>query len=80
MADWQITATTIFCEDIDDEVTLLVYGDGTAKCTAQPKYAQPDKETIKALKKKSKQKGKALRCRGVDCPRIPEYRKKWLGN
>jgi hypothetical protein len=80
MADWQITATTIFCEDVDDEVTLLIYGDGTSKCTAQPKYAQPDKNTVKALKKKSKQTGKTLGCRGADCPRIPEYRKKWLNS
>ena len=66
MADWQITATTVFCEDVDDEVTLMVYGDGTVKCSAQPKYAKPGKETVKALKKKGKQTGKALRCGGAD--------------
>ena len=80
MADWQITATTIYCADVDDEVTLLVYGNGTSKCTGQQKYALPDKNTIKALKKKGKQSGKALSCRGADCPRVSEYRKKWLGS
>ena len=80
MADWQITATTIFCEDVDDEVTLMVYGDGAVKCTAQSKYAKPAKETARALKKKSKQTGKAPGCRGADCRRLPEYRKKWLGS
>jgi hypothetical protein len=80
MADWQITATTIYCADVDDEVTLLIYGDGTSKCTGQQKYAMPDKNTAKALKKKSKQSGKTLRCRGADCRRISEYRKKWLGS
>ena len=78
MADWQITATTIFCADVEDEVTLMVYGDGAVKCTAQPKYAKPDKETVKILKKRSKKTGKTLACRGADCPRIPEYRDKWL--
>jgi hypothetical protein len=80
MVDWQITATTVFCEDVDDEVTLLIYGDGTAKCTASKKYAQPDKDTAKMMKKKSKQSGKALSCRDADCPRLSEYRKKWLGS
>jgi hypothetical protein len=78
MADWQITATTIFCADVDDEVTLMVYGDGAVKCTAQSRYAQPDKETVKTLKKRSKKTRKALACLGADCPRVPEYRDKWL--
>jgi hypothetical protein len=80
MADWQVTATTIFCEYVDDEVTLLIYGDGASKCTGQAKYAHLDKETAKTMKKKSKQSGKALGCREVDCPRLSEYRKKWLGS
>jgi len=78
MADWQITATTIYCAEVDDEVTLLIYGDGTSKCTGQQKYARPDKET-KAMRKKSKQAGKPLSCRGAGCDRVIEYRKKWLG-
>jgi hypothetical protein len=77
MADWQITATTIYCEDVDDEVTLLVYGDGTSKCTGQGKYARPDKETARIMKKKGQQSGKRLACRGDDCRRISEYRDKW---
>jgi hypothetical protein len=80
MADWQVTATTVFCADVDDEVTLLIYGDGVSKCTGQAKYAHPDKDTAKMMKKKSKQSGKALGCRGTECSRISEYRKKWLGS
>jgi hypothetical protein len=80
MADWQITATTIYCEDVDDEVTLLIYGDGTSKCTGQPKYALPDKDTAKAMKKKNRQSGKQLSCKGTECQRVTAYRKKWLGS
>jgi hypothetical protein len=80
MADWQLTATTIFCADVDDEVTLLIYGDGSSKCTGQPKYALPDKNTARSLKKKGKKLNKLLTCRGADCPRILEYHKKWLGD
>ena len=80
MADWQITATTIFCADVDDEVTLLIYGDGTSKCTGQPKYALPGKDTAKAMKKKGRQSGKQLSCKGTECQRVAAYRKKWLGS
>ena len=80
MADWQITATTIYCEDIDDEVTLLVYGDGAAKCTGCQKYAQPDNDTARNIKKKGRQSGKRLACSGAACRRIEENRHKWLGD
>jgi hypothetical protein len=80
MADWQITATTIYCADVDDEVTLLIYGDGTSTCTGHHKYAWPDKETAGIIKKKSQHSGKAMGCGGTECHRILEYRKKWLGN
>jgi hypothetical protein len=79
MADWQVTATTIYCPDVDDEVTLLVYGDGVSKCTAREKYARPDKPTAQSLKKKGKETGKQLVCGGSECRHIIEYRRKWLG-
>ena len=80
MADWQITATTIYCADVDDEVTLLIYGNGTSKCTGHQKYARPDKETARIIKKKSQNSGKALGCSGTECHRVVAYREKWLGN
>jgi hypothetical protein len=39
MVDWEITATTIYCKAVDDEVTLLVSADGTCRCTGRQKYA-----------------------------------------
>ena len=80
MADWQITATTIYCADVDDEVTLLIYSDGASKCTGHQKYARPDKETARLIKKKNRQSGKPPGCSGPGCRLIAEYRKKWLGN
>jgi len=77
MPDWEITATTIYCEDVDDEVTLLVYGDGASVCTGQ-KYASPGTESAKKNKQKSKQSGKKPGCRGAECQRIVQYRNKWL--
>jgi hypothetical protein len=80
MADWQVTATTIYCADVDDEVTLLVYGNGSSTCTGHQKYARPDKVTAGLLKKKSRLSGKKLGCGATDCHRIAEYRQKWLGS
>ncbi len=79
MADWQITATTIYCSDIDDEVTLMLHGDRTVKCSHMPRYANPDKDTARILKQKSRQAGKPLRCLADNCPRLLEYRTKWMG-
>ena len=74
MVDWQVTATTIYCDAVDDEVTLLVYKDGSAKCTGYQKYSQPDRETAKILKVKSKQSGRRLKCEGMECHRVVQYR------
>ena len=74
MVDWKITAATICCEDVDDEVTLLVYKDGTAKCTSSGKYTKPDKDTAKAVKAKGKALKRQIVCKGDECSRVTEYR------
>jgi hypothetical protein len=79
MVDWDITATTILCEAVDDEVTLIVSKDGTVKCTGNQKYASPDGETARALKKKSGKLGRKLACEGMDCDRAAAYRDGLLG-
>ncbi len=74
MVDWQVTATTIYCDAVDDEVTLLVYKDGSANCTAYPRYGQPDKETVKLMRKKESQLKRRLACEGAECYRLTQYR------
>ena len=69
MVDWQITATTIYCNAVDDDVTLMVYKDGSAKCAGYPKYGNPSKEIAKLLKKKGKQSRHSRRCGGRDLSR-----------
>ena len=78
MANWVITATTIYCDAVGDEVTLMVYKDGTSKCTGYKKYGKPDKETTKLLKIKSKQVGKQPGCAEPECYRLIQYRDKLL--
>jgi hypothetical protein len=72
-SDWEITATTIKCDAVDDEVTLIVYADGTYRCTGRDKYAKPDKETARVIKKKGRNI-KLDGCRENDCPRLNQYR------
>ncbi len=78
MADWVITATTVYCDAVDDEVTLMVYGDGTSKCTGYDKYAKPDKETARSIKIKGRRTGRQLRCDGPECNMVTQYRDKLL--
>jgi hypothetical protein len=78
MVDWQITATTIYCDAVDDEVTLLVYKDGTAKCTGYARYGEPRQETEAVLNKKAGQLKRNLKCQGMECPRIIRYRDELL--
>jgi hypothetical protein len=78
MADWVITATTIHCDAIDDEVTLIVYSDGKSKCTGYKKYSKPDRETARLIKAKSKRSGKKLGCAEPECSRLIQYRDKSL--
>ena len=76
MVNWQVTATTIYCDAVDDEVTLMVYKDGSIKCTGYDKYREPGKETVNTLKRKSKQLNHKLECEGLECSRATQYREK----
>jgi hypothetical protein len=37
VVNWQITATTVYCEAMADEVTLMVHKDWSVTCTGQRK-------------------------------------------
>jgi hypothetical protein len=76
MVDWQVTATTIYCNAVDDEVTLMVYKDWSVKCTGYPKYGQANKGASNLLKKKGRQLKRALECEGPECQRAIQYRDK----
>ena len=76
MADWVITATTIYCDAVEDEVTLIAEKAGNLKCTGYNKYFNPDKNTAKSIKRRSAQLKKKLVCEGLDCQRVKSYRDK----
>jgi hypothetical protein len=72
--DWQVTATTIYCDSVDDEVTLIVNKDGSARCTGLKKYTEPSPQTIRMVKQKKKADKRNLSCRGSSCTAAGEYR------
>jgi len=77
MVDWQVTATTIYCDAVDDDVTLIVDKDWNVVCTGFKKYsAKSDKAALKALKQKSKRLGRVLSCEGPLDSRVTDYRDK----
>jgi hypothetical protein len=63
--DWEITATTIYCDDVDDEVTLIVHADGTCRCTGSVTFVKSNKKN---------RKRKLPGCSRDDCPRLKQYR------
>jgi hypothetical protein len=77
MVDWQVTATTIYCDAVDDDVTIMVYADRSTRCVGYKKYAESiTKETAKELKRRAKKLGRKLRCEGPECSRTIAYRDK----
>jgi hypothetical protein len=69
MTDWEITATTVYCDAVDDEVTLIVHKDGTSRCTWYQQYAGSGKNSSGY-----QQQRKRTGCKGADCPRVMQYR------
>ena len=76
MVNWKVTATTIYCDAVDDEVTIIVNKDGSASCVSFARYGNPDKDIAGLMKKKSQSLNRELRCEGPECSRVTGYRDK----
>ncbi|MBN1177451.1 MAG: hypothetical protein JXA51_07220 [Dehalococcoidales bacterium] len=79
MVDWEITATTIYCDAVDDEVTLMVQADGTSRCTGRDKYIKPSREVSREMNTRGKKLGRKLACEGDACQRVTAYHNELLG-
>ncbi|OGO08022.1 MAG: hypothetical protein A2Y92_00690 [Chloroflexi bacterium RBG_13_57_8] len=71
--DWEMTATTVYCDVVDEEVTLLVYAGGTARCTGREKNSGPGK------KKNRTEKSPGGGC-SEECTALKRYRDSLLKN
>jgi hypothetical protein len=76
MVNWQVTTTTIYCDAIDEEVTVLVYKNGAIDCTGYARYGKPGRDSAGLLAKKSRRLNKKLGCDGPECQRTTQYRDK----
>ena len=75
MIDWQVTAKTIHCDAVEDEVTIMVHQDWSTNCTGFHKYTESREEQLN-LVRKSLEMRLSLECEGVLCTRIAEYKLK----
>jgi TATA-box binding protein (TBP) (component of TFIID and TFIIIB) len=64
MSNWQLTATTILCDDCSAEVTILVYKDGQVKCTGASSPSARSKKTA------------ASSCSADKCKQVADYKAK----
>jgi hypothetical protein len=74
-ANWQITATTMHCDFVDDFVTIMVNKDWSTKCVWYSRYKQ------KALEDKKYKVDREIRlkidkCQGPDCSYVTSYKDK----
>lgn len=76
-AKWQITATTIHCDLVNDHVTVMVNKDWSTKCVWYNRYKQ------KALEDRRQKFDRNVRlkmekCQGPECSYIKDYRDKLI--
>ena len=75
MADWQVTATTIYCDAVGTDVTLMVDSDGGARCAGRLKYLDKTTPNIqRQLKQRARKLKLSLGCEGDACQRTVAYR------
>lgn len=78
MTDWQITAKTIYCDSVDDEVTIMVYKNGSTRCTGSQKYNHPNDITLDTIQKKTRRLKRPIKCEWEQCLLIAHYKDKIL--
>jgi hypothetical protein len=77
--EWQFTATTIYCDAVDDDVTLIIDKNLNIRCVGYDRYGTNlDKETAGILKQKSRRLGRNLKCEGPQDFRVTDYRDKLI--
>jgi hypothetical protein len=72
MSDWQVTAVTISCPNVAEEVTIAIKSDWSVRCSGFEKYASSRRARL-ALVDRSLTIKRVLECKNVDCNQITEY-------
>lgn len=77
MVDWQVTATTIYCDAVQDEVTIFVYKDGSLGCTGCDRNPGGENKNPPNPETGDKHPRK-LGCLGLPCEHTTGYRAKLM--
>jgi hypothetical protein len=72
MSDWQVTAVTINCPNVAEEVTIAIKSDWSVRCSGFEKYASSRRARL-ALVDRSLTIKRILECKNVECNQITEY-------
>jgi TATA-box binding protein (TBP) (component of TFIID and TFIIIB) len=78
MTDWQTTAKTIYCDAVDDEVTILIFKNFSVHCTGCKKYTELNDITQNIIKEKNHKLKRTIKCEGEQCPRVTGYKENIL--
>ncbi len=83
--NWQVTATTIYCEAVKNEATIMVYKDWSTACAYYKRWGPVQREKRKGIGAllvwlgilPEEKRTPARECPGPEkCPQILEYRDK----
>jgi len=75
MVDWQVTAVTIECSAVAEEVTIIVKNDWSVQCSCHDKYATSREASVE-LTRRSLSLKRILECKGMQCPQITAFTQK----
>ena len=64
MVNWQVTAKTIYCEAVQEEVTIIIRKDWSVQCTG--------------CRESSGSTGAVNGCEGLGCSRIARYKEQLM--
>ena len=73
--DWQITAVTINCSSVAEEVTVIVKSDGSVKCNGFENLAGSRNARVELVNRSMTLK-RVLDCSGIQCNQIKKYLEK----
>jgi len=72
MINWQVTAITINCSAIAEEVTIIVKNDWSVKCTGYDNLAVSRRARLELVHRSLNMK-RVLDCKGTQCPDVTAY-------
>lgn len=74
--DWELTAITVYCDRVKDDITLIVYKDSSTKCTGYSKYSSATIIASGIARGKDGRPLQEVRCEYPECRILAQYKEK----